>query len=63
MRPFRLDVEDALTARGWSPVERILGRRVNVFWSHPEVKSRSGEVASLGLSAAVAAQCRMEERR
>lgn len=56
LRPLRLDVEDALTARGWNPVERILGRRVNVFWEHPEVKG------TLGLSAAVHAQLRREER-
>lgn len=54
-RAFRLDVEDALAARGWTPVERIIGRRVNVFWEHPDVKG------TMGLAAAVHAQLRREK--
>lgn len=52
--PFRLCVEDELVSRGWTPVERIIGRKVNVFWEHPDVRG------TLGLVAAVQAQCRRE---
>lgn len=55
-RPFRLDVEDLLTTRGWKPVERVLSRKVNVFFEHPDFKG------TFGASAAIHAQMRKEER-